>query len=256
MENVAQMCHKNCRLRSAAVALLMICGCLSMVSAAEPQASEAKSGSEPNQATGAVRGTVFYHPDPKRRWRYQRFYVKNAKQGQLAEAVVVLTPVKRQRVKAPHPPQTVTIDQKNFQFTPETVAIQTGDRVKFLNNDKEVHNVKSYHPLHSFNVSMPSGGEHIETFEKAGNLKRPYQIGCVYHSSMRAWIFVFDHPNFQVTKTDGRFELKNIPPGKYKLEMVHPAGELNWSQDIEVKTGETETLDIKVSPDDVTEKDS
>jgi plastocyanin len=234
----------------------VICVSLSMTIAAEPQRSEPQSGSEPMQATGTVKGTVFYHADSQRRWQYQRFYVRDAKQGQLAEAVVVLTPVKRQRVKAPHQPETVTMDQKNFQFTPETIAIQAGDRVKFLNNDKEDHNVKSYHPLQSFNVNMPAGAEHVETFEKAGHLKRPYQIGCVYHSSMRAWIFVFDHPNFQVTKADGQFELKNIPPGQYKLELVHPAGELQWSQPIEVKADETENIEINVSPDNVSHHDS
>jgi plastocyanin len=248
MANVPQACHTGRRL-AGAIAWLVICAFLSRVSAAEPQASETKL------AAGTVEGTVFYRADPKRRWRYQRFYVKDSKKGQLAEAVVVLTPEKRKRGKVAHRPETVTIDQKNFQFTPETVAIQAGDRVKFLNSDKEVHNVKSFHPLHSFNVNLPAGGEHVETFEKAGRLKRPYQIGCVYHSSMRAWIFVFDHPNFQVTQTDGRFELQNIPPGQYKLEMVHPAGELQWSREIEVEAGETVDVDIQVSPDNLTKKD-
>ncbi|MBD3673919.1 MAG: carboxypeptidase regulatory-like domain-containing protein [Planctomycetaceae bacterium] len=239
-----------------AIVFLLAVTTFAAVNAEEPQTTETPTGSEASQDAGTVQGTVYYHPDPKRKWRYQRFYVKNSKVGQLAEAVVVLTPEKRSREKSTHKPQTVTVDQKNFQFTPETTAIQAGDRVKFLNSDNQVHNVRSYHPFRSFNVSMPAGKEHVETFAKAGRIKRPYQIGCVYHSSMRAWIYVFDHPNFQVTKTDGQFELKNVPPGKYKLEMVHPAGELQWSQEIEVNAGKTETVDINVSPDDVNKKDS
>ena len=39
---------------------------------------------------GAVEGTVSYQPDTKRPWRYSRYYVKQAKTGELAEAVVAL----------------------------------------------------------------------------------------------------------------------------------------------------------------------
>jgi hypothetical protein len=103
--------------------------------------------------------------------------------------------------------------------------------------------------LHPFNVNMPAGGEHLETFARAGGLRRPYRIGCAYHSAMRAWVFVFDHPHFQVTDTNGRFRLTDVATGNYKLEMVHPAGALRWNQTIDVKPGQTTRVAIVVSPD-------
>src|SRR5690242_10651337 len=73
------------------------------------------AAAEPVMA-GAIEGTVTYQADPARPWRYARYYIKQAKTGELAEAVVALRakPV----VDATRPAETVTIDQQNFQFTP------------------------------------------------------------------------------------------------------------------------------------------
>ena len=219
---------------------------------AVPQRRAAASG----ELTGTIEGTVFYQIGSKRSWRYARYYIKDPNQGQLAEAVVALksrTLEKRERLKCP---ATVVVDQKNFCFIPETVAIRAGDRVKFTNSDKAVHNIKTVHPKLSFNRNMPSGGEHVETFTHAGGIRQPYRIGCVYHSSMQAWVFVLDHPYFEVTLADGRFRLKDVPVGRYDLEMIHPAGQLRWTKEVHVEPNKTTQVEIRVSADDKTHKSS
>ena len=224
--------------------------------AAEQSPSDPHSLATGSDARGTVEGTVFYQSDTKRPWRYARYYVKDRKQGELAEAVVAL---KSRTLKnnVPHrDPVTTVIDQMNFQFVPETVAIQTGDRVRFLNSDEVTHNVQSVHPSHSFNVNLSAGKQHQETFRHASGLWRPFRVGCIYHSAMRAWVFVFDHPYFHVTEADGRFRLNNIPAGEYKLEMIHPAGQLRWQQTIQVEADETTTTEIRLSPDDMAKQRS
>jgi plastocyanin len=219
------------------------------IAAAEP-ADDAESGRTSSRSTGAIEGTIIYRPDPLRPWRYARYYVADRERGELAEAVVALAPTAPWERDPTVEPGVTVIDQKNFQFKPETIAIRAGDRIHFTNSDAEVHNVQTFHPLHQFNVNMPSHGEHVESFAHAGGLKRPYRIGCVYHSDMRAWVYVFDHPYFRVTSGDGRFRLRDVPPGEYALEMAHPAGELKWSRAVEIRPGQTTRLDIVVSPDD------
>ena len=202
------------------------------------------------QRTAVIAGTVTYTADSERPWRYARYYVKD--QGHLAEAVVALVAPKLKKSDAPQRPRTSVIDQKNFNFIPETVAIRVGDRVKFTNSDRAIHNVNSFDPANEFNVNMPAGGEHAETFSSAGGIGRPVTIGCIYHSAMRAWVYVFDHPYYQVTKSDGRFRFSGVPSGKYKLEMTHPSGKLRWNKPIKIKAGEQLMVDITVSPDNKT----
>jgi len=201
------------------------------------------------QQTVNIQGTVTYRADPERPWRYARNYVKDRNQGQLAEAVVALVDPSLTESGRRQRPRMSVIDQKDFTFIPETVAIRVGDQVKFKNSDQAVHNVNSFALGNAFNVNISAGSEHVETFSSTGNLGRPATIGCIYHSAMRAWIYVFDHPYYQVTETDGHFLFDRVPPGSYTLEMVHPAGKLRWNKPLDIKAGDPLTIDIAVSPD-------
>ncbi len=149
-------------------------------------------------------------------------------------------------------PTTVTIDQKDFQFEPELVAIRQGDSVTFTNSDTTTHNVRTSGDLASLNVTMPAGGAgQTVKFDRAGGARRPVEFGCVFHSNMRAWVFVFDHPFYTVTKADGWFRLSEVPAGEYELELAHPSGGLHWRKPITVNAGETLKIDVQVSPSDV-----
>jgi plastocyanin len=208
----------------------------------------AEDDSTTDLTTGTIRGTVVYLADPERPWRLGRYYIRDARTGELSEAVVALS---GRRLKSPDgggKPATVTVDQKNFQFTPETVAIRAGDRVRFLNSDDQIHNVKTNHPRHSFNITMPVDGEHVETFRSAGGIRRPYVLGCAFHSAMRAWVFVFDHPWFAVTAERGTFQLQHVPPGEYQLDVVHPAGDLRTRETVTVVAGETTQVQVRLHP--------
>lgn len=204
---------------------------------------------EDSATTGTLRGKVIYQSDPKRPWRLGRYYIRNSRSGELAEAVVAIS---RSRMKAPeetHEPVSVTVDQKNFQFVPETVAIRVGDRIRFLNSDDHVHNVRTNHPRKAFNINMPAGVEHVETFDAASGIRQPFQIECVFHSAMRSWVYVFDHPWFAVTGADGAFTLEHVPAGEYRLEVAHAAGGMRASLAVTVEAGKTSELVVHLRSD-------
>jgi hypothetical protein len=54
---------------------------------------------------------------------------------------------------------------------------------------------------------------------------------------MFAWVSVFDSPYFCVSDKDGKFVIKNVPPGKYTVETAHRKLGAQ-TQDVEVKDGD------------------
>jgi hypothetical protein len=48
-----------------------------------------------------------------------------------------------------------------------------------------------------------------------------FTVKCDVHPWMQAFVGVFAHPYFAVTKTDGKFALANLDPGTYEVEAWH-----------------------------------
>jgi plastocyanin len=209
-------------------------------------ARPAVSGDEPG---GSIEGVVSYEPDPERPWRYARYYVHDRDTGALAEAVVCLSAKSLSGFQPRTEPAEVVMDQKDFRFVPETIAIRAGDRVQFTNGDPAAHNVFTGDGSDPFNVTMAAEGSHLQTIRRAGGVRKPIRIGCTFHSTMQAWIFVFDHPFYAVTTEDGRFRFEGVPPGEYTLDVVHPAGQLAWRTTVTVADGDVLVHDVRVSPD-------
>ena len=162
-----------------------------------------------------------------------------------ANATTPLTP------KPYEKPSQVTVDQENFQFIPETIAIQTEDLVQFTNSDDSIHNVMLNHPKDAFNVNLAKDELYEHRFKETTDTMSPHRLGCVYHGSMRAWVFVYDHPYFALTGKDGSFDISNIPPGEYTLEVHHPAGRLVSSQQLVLGDQTLVTQSIELSPKNI-----
>jgi plastocyanin len=201
--------------------------------------------------TGVVDGVIKYQPDSKRPWKFLRYYVQGTKDGSLAEAIVALVRPGLVELAPTALHSKWSMDQINYQFVPETLAIRAGDTVLITNSDDALHNVMTSDGGELFNVNVVKGKEFAHTFNQASGLERPVRLGCVFHGAMRAWIFVFDHPWFQLTQKNGRFRLENVPVGEYTIGVVHPAGKLRQSHQIKVKANETMSLEITLSPDDL-----
>jgi plastocyanin len=221
---------------------------LVLLIAALTASAGAGDGPGGGEGSGVISGRLTYAADAGRSWRYARYYV-DQDSGSLAEAVVALSGSRLKNWPSADEPQQAEMDQLNYQFVPETLAIRRGDRVRFTNSDSTTHNVMTASPIGTFNISMESEGDYLHQFDRAGGLRRPVQLGCVYHGGMRAWIYVFDHPFFAVTEPDGAFRFEDVPPGTYSLEVIHPAGGLRGKQAVAISAGGKETVQIRLSPD-------
>jgi plastocyanin len=110
----------------------------------------------------------------------------------------------------------VTIDQSGCWFRPRLMGIQTGQILKVVNSDPVTHNI---HPMaqvnREWNHSQGAGDPAIS--RKFIKSEIMISVKCNIHSWMHAYIGVLDHPYFAVSKDDGSFEIRNLPPGTYTI---------------------------------------
>jgi plastocyanin len=115
----------------------------------------------------------------------------------------------------------VALDQKGCLYTPQIVAIQTGQKLIVKNSDQCVHNVHTVstagNPEHN-DAQMPGSVDLTYTFP---NPEMFMEFKCDIHSWMFAWVSIFDNPYFDISSTNGTFTIKNVPPGKYTIVAQH-----------------------------------
>ena len=93
-------------------------------------------------------------------------------------------------------PQRATMDQRNETFVPHVLAITVGTTVDFPNSDNIYHNVFS---LRGPAVrSRPLCRRPLEVGPLRSTRHRP--VFCEIHSHMNAFILVFNHRYFAVTR--------------------------------------------------------
>jgi plastocyanin len=165
------------------------------------------------------------------------FYVAGPN-GEFADVVVSLKGVTGKSTGAGAPP--AVLDQKGCLYSPQILAIQTGQKLTVKNSDTCIHNVHCT-PAVAGNaehndVQMSGGADLAYTFPQPEMFLR---FKCDVHPWMFAWVSVFDSPYFSVSDKDGKFVIKNVPPGKYTIEANHR------------KLG-AQTQDVEVADKDVT----
>jgi plastocyanin len=116
----------------------------------------------------------------------------------------------------PSAPVKVEMDQKECVFVPRVVLVPAGGTVEFLNSDRLLHNLHSASKENPpFNRTQPRGRAIPIAFARPEIIR----VNCDLHSWMQAWVVVADHPFYALTGDGGEFELPNVPPGKYTLQI-------------------------------------
>ncbi len=84
-------------------------------------------------------------------------------------------------------PVTHVIDQKNKTFSHDSITINVGDEVEFVNSDSYFHNVYSLSESAQFDLgSYPKGQSRSITFDKPGEVT----ARCAIHPQMKLKIMV------------------------------------------------------------------
>lgn len=144
----------------------------------------------------------------------------------------------------PKPGQRV-VSQKQKRFVPGVLAVPVGTAVRFSNDDDIFHSVFSLSKPNDFDLGLYKSGEsRDQVFDTPG----PVQLLCNIHSSMSAWLYVVDTPWFGQADAGGRFTVKGVPPGKYRLSVWHPRSAKASERVVHVGAG-MESLALTVDGD-------
>lgn len=120
------------------------------------------------------------------------------------------------------PTQPVLVAQHECMYEPRVVGVMAGQDVVITNGDATYHNVRGAKEKRTlWNLSQPANAKPLrrKNLGKAGDV---VSLHCDVHPWMRAYAAVSDHPFFDVTGTDGKFQLSEVPAGTYTLEAWHP----------------------------------
>jgi hypothetical protein len=118
------------------------------------------------------------------------------------------------------PTTPIVLDQEGCRYEPHVFGVFVGQPVEIRNSDPTLHNVHAIPKTNDeFNFGQQPGVPPMtRTFDEP-------EIGvsfrCDVHGWMRSYANVVTHPFFAVTKADGTFEIKGLPPGTYTIEAWH-----------------------------------
>lgn len=150
------------------------------------------------------------------------------------------------KAAAPAEPKVVEIDQGGCHFTPRVSIVAPGSDIDVLNPDKIAHNV---HTIPLDGTNQPINRMMVAADPKLNVRGKKHaaepeliQLQCDIHPWMKGFIVVHDPRFCAVTGPDGKFDIKGVPPGKYKVLVNHDLGE--QEKEIEIKDGAASTLDV------------
>ena len=118
------------------------------------------------------------------------------------------------------PKEPVMLTNSKCVYAPHVLGAQVNQEIIFLNNDATLHNVHAYPKINKpFNLGLPIVG--MKQTKKFTQSEVMIPLKCDVHPWMQGYLGVLPHPYFTVTDAEGNFELKNLPPGEYVVEVWH-----------------------------------
>ncbi len=144
-------------------------------------------------------------------------FIVNEKAGNGVQNVVIYLKKAPAGYKAPPPPEeSAVFDQKGCQFIPHLLALRVGQELLIKSGDPVPHNT-DIKPLRNagFNQIIQPENRTGVPFKYTKPESVPIPVHCDLHKWMTAYHLPLEHPFFAVTDEEGKFEIKDLPPGKH-----------------------------------------
>ena len=162
--------------------------------------------------------------------------------GGLADAVVRITDITSGKPLGTLGSEFV-LDQKGCAYVPSVVIVPVGSSLTVLNSDGILHNIHTT-PFDNAPLNKAQPATQTELMSDPFTVPEFIPVGCDVHKWMNATIVAVDNPYVVVTGADGSFELTDVPPGAYTVEIWH--AELGkQTMTVTVEAGATATVEAE-----------
>lgn len=136
------------------------------------------------------------------------------------------------------------MDNLRCRFVPHVLAASVGQFLLLKNADPILHtaHVFFHDGQPDFNAGLYPGRVSRKPLVSPGIVK----ILCEVHPWMTAYVVVTEHPYHAVTDIYGEYEIRDVPPGTYRLKVWHERLGTQ-EKEVEVKAGKTSTVGFILS---------
>lgn len=114
--------------------------------------------------------------------------------------------------------QEAVMGQKGCEFKPHIVLTSPGE-LTFASSDPIPHNI------HTKSIMNPPINKTLNRLKRRSSLSVSFpeiiHVKCDLHGWMKASVVVAEHPYYAITADAGAFQLRDVPPGTYELEVWH-----------------------------------
>jgi plastocyanin len=107
-----------------------------------------------------------------------------------------------------------TVRQEKQGLSPGFLAVAAGQTVRFSNEDEVYHHTFSSSRPNAFDLGRAGRGETREVTLRHPGVVRVY---CALHPWEQGVIFVAPLPYFDTVEGPGSYEIREVPPGRYRL---------------------------------------
>jgi len=105
------------------------------------------------------------------------------------------------------------------QLIPRIQWVPLGTSLSLADKDGATHHIHAY--LGDDTVFEADISPETTTARRPLVTPGLYKVNCDKHPWERAWILVSPHDSVAITDDDGRFEMKNVPIGRYSIRAWH-----------------------------------
>jgi plastocyanin len=136
------------------------------------------------------------------------------------------------------------LDNVKCRFVPHVLAASVGQFLLLKNTDPILHTAHAF--FHDgqpqFNIGLYPGRVSRKPLLNAGVVK----ILCEVHSWMSSYVVVTEHPYHAVSDMYGDYDIRDVPPGVYKLKVWHESLGVQERQ-VEVKAAGVSQVDFDLA---------